>query len=51
MAKYFYTKTVTYTLALEADSAEEADRRAEITDVTQADSRHEEGWQEDGYDD
>lgn len=50
MRTYYYTQTVTYTLQVQADSAEQADDIANDTDVlasgVQADYT---GWQEDGY--
>ncbi len=49
MPTYYYTQTVVYTLAIQADSAEAADAIAHDTDVL-ADNVTADytGWQEDG---
>lgn len=49
MPTYYYTQTVVYTLAVQADSAEAADAIAYDTDVHSAGVyANSEGWQEDG---
>ena len=50
MSRFYYTQTVTYTLQVEADTAEAADKIANMTDVMAAGiSATSTGWEEDGY--
>lgn len=49
MPTFYYTQTVTYTLQVQAASAEAADEIAALTDVNSAGvNATYEGWQEDG---
>ena len=49
MPTYYYTQTVVYTLAIQADTQEEADSKAQDTDVLAGGVNScSEGWQEDG---
>ena len=50
MATFYYTKTVVYSLQVEAETAEDADAIAYATDVDDVGvvGEHSE-WQEDGY--
>ena len=50
MSRFYYTQTVTYTLQVEADTAEAADKIASMTDVMAAGiSATITGWDEVGY--
>ena len=50
MTRFYYTQTVTYTLQVEADTAEAADKIASMTDVMAVGiSATSTGWEEDGY--
>ena len=50
MPTFHYTQTVTYTLQVDSESAEAADKIAEMTDVNSAGiSATSTGWEEDGY--
>lgn len=52
MPTYYYTQTVVYTLAIQADTADTADEIAGMTDVNSAGvNATYEGWQEDGIED
>jgi len=48
MTKFYYTQTITYTLAVEANSADEADLLVQGMDVSEADTVEATGWEEDG---
>lgn len=50
MATFHYTRTVTYTLSVEADSQEAADAIADATDLNDPNVGCDSGaWEEDGY--
>ncbi len=50
MRTYYYTQTVTYKLAVQADTAEQADEIANETDVLAGNViANYTSWQEDGY--
>jgi hypothetical protein len=51
MHKYFYTQTVTYTVTVQAETAEAADEIVNGMDVSAADTIESTGWEEDGYED